>query len=108
MIRINLLGQQRPKSARRPVDTGAALPAAFIGAGVVLGGLVLGYIYFSWQSQLTDENNRIKQLTAQPTELQQIKHEADTFDKQKAILQLRVDTIDQLQLRRTRGHHLSD
>ena len=29
---------------------------------VVLGGLVLGYIYFSWQSQLTQENNRIKQL----------------------------------------------
>ena len=27
MIRINLLGQVRPKSARRPVDTGAALPA---------------------------------------------------------------------------------
>ena len=47
MIRINLLGQARPKAARRPVDTGAALPAVFIGAGIVLGGLVLGYIYYS-------------------------------------------------------------
>ena len=37
MIRINLLGQTRPKAARRPVDTGAALPLVFIGAGVVLG-----------------------------------------------------------------------
>src|SRR2546429_1031716 len=41
MIRINLLGQIRPKAARRPVDTGAALPVVFIGAGLVLGALVL-------------------------------------------------------------------
>jgi type IV pilus assembly protein PilN len=108
MIRINLLGQQRPKSARRPVDTGAALPAVFIGAGVVLGGLVLGYIYFSWQSQLTQENNRIKQLTAQKTELQQIKQQVETFDKQKAILQVRVDTIEKLQRDRTGGQELLD
>ena len=108
MIRINLLGQQRPKSARRPVDTGTALPAVFIGAGVVLGGLVLGYIYFSWQSQLTQENNRIKQLTAQKTELQQIKQQVETFDKQKAILQVRVDTIEKLQRDRTGGQELLD
>src|SRR6266705_1298201 len=108
MIRINLLGQTRPKSARRPVDTGAALPAVFIGAGVVLGGLVLGYIYFSWQSQLTQENNRIKQLTAQKTELQQIKQQVETFDKQKAILQVRVDTIEKLQRDRTGGQELLD
>src|ERR1700757_2442607 len=108
MIRINLLGQQRPKSARRPVDTGAALPAVFIGAGVVLGGLVLGYIYFSWQSQLNQENNRIKQLTAQKTELQQIKQQVETFDKQKAILQVRVDTIEKLQRDRTGSQELLD
>ena len=108
MIRINLLGQQRPKSARRPVDTGAALPAVFIGAGVVLGGMVLGYIYFSWQSQLNQENNRIKQLTAQKTELQQIKQQVETFDKQKAILQVRVDTIEKLQRDRTGGQELLD
>src|SRR5947208_4214167 len=108
MIRINLLGQTRPKSARRPVDTGAALPAVFIGAGVVLGCLVLGYIYFSWQSKLTEENNRIKQLTAQKTELQQIKQQVETFDKQKAVLQVRVDTIEKLQRDRTGGQELLD
>jgi len=73
MIRINLLGQARPKAARRPVDTGAALPAVFIGAGVLLGGLVLGYIYYSWASQLSAENTRIKQLQIQKNELQQTK-----------------------------------
>jgi type IV pilus assembly protein PilN len=108
MIRINLLGQTRPKAARRPVDTGAALPAVFIGAGIVLGGLVLGYIYFSWQNQLSQENNRIKQLQAQKTELQQIKQQVEAFEKQKQVLQIRVDTIEKLQRDRTGGQELLD
>ncbi|HXT23643.1 MAG TPA: hypothetical protein VN749_02315, partial [Candidatus Eisenbacteria bacterium] len=101
MIRINLLGQTRPKAARRPVDTGAALPAVFIGAGVLLGGLVLGYIYYSWQSQLSAENTRIKQLQAQKTELQQTKQQVELFEKQSKVLQVRVDTIEKLQRDRT-------
>ena len=108
MIRINLLGQQRPKAARRPVDTGAALPVVFVGAGLVLGGLVLGYIYLSWQKQLNDENNRIKLLRAQKTELQQIKSQVESFEKQKAVLQVRVETIEKLQRDRTGGQELLD
>ena len=108
MIRINLLGQTRPKAARRPVDTGAALPAVFIGAGFLLGGLVLGYIYYSWQSQLSAENTRIKQLQAQKTELQQTKQQVELFEKQSKVLQVRVDTIEKLQRDRTGGQELLD
>jgi Tfp pilus assembly protein PilN len=108
MIRINLLGQARPKAARRPVDTGAALPAVFIGAGVVLGGLVLGYLFFSYQSQLNDANSAIKRLEAQKTELTNIKQQVEMFDKQKAVLKLRVDTIEKLQRDRTGGQELLD
>jgi type IV pilus assembly protein PilN len=108
MIRINLLGQTRPKAARRPVDTGAALPAVFIGAGLLLGGLVLGYIYYSWQSQLSAENTRIKQLQAQKTELQQTKQQVELFEKQSKVLQVRVDTIEKLQRDRTGGQELLD
>jgi type IV pilus assembly protein PilN len=90
------------------VDTGAALPAVFIGAGFLLGGLVLGYIYYSWQSQLTAENNRIKQLQAQKTELQQIKQQVELFEKQSKVLQVRVDTIEKLQRDRTGGQELLD
>src|SRR5215475_9374148 len=108
MIRINLLGQIRPKAARRPVDTGAALPIVFIGAGLVLGGLVLGYIYLSWQKQLQTENDKIKSLKAQKTELQQIKAQVEEFDRQKKILQTRVDTIEKLQRDRTGGQELLD
>ena len=108
MIRINLLGQTRPKASRRPVDTGAALPLVFIGAGVLLGGLFLFYFYHSWQTQLNDENKRIQQLRAQKTDLEQIKLQVEAFEKQKVVLQQRVTTIEQLQRDRTGAQELLD
>src|SRR5215831_2792828 len=108
MIRINLLGQARPKAARRPVDTGAALPTLFIGAGVVFGLLILGYLYYSWQRQLNEENSRIKQLQVQKADLEQIKQQVESFEKQKQVLQQRVQTIEQLQRDRTGGQELLD
>jgi Tfp pilus assembly protein PilN len=108
MIRINLLGQVRPKTARRPVDTGAALPVVFIGAGLVLGALVLGFFYYTWQNQLNKENAEIKRLTSQKTELEQTKQQVEAFEKQKAVLQQRVGTIEQLQRDRTGGQELLD
>jgi type IV pilus assembly protein PilN len=108
MIRINLLGQIRPKASRRPVDTGAALPVLFIGAGLVLGVLVLGFLYYSWQQQLNTENNKIKTLQAQKTDLENIKQQVEAFDKQKQVLQQRVSTIEQLQRDRTGGQDLLD
>jgi type IV pilus assembly protein PilN len=108
MIRINLLGQIRPKASRRPVDTGAALPVLFIGAGLVLGFLVLGFLYYSWQQQLNTENNKIKTLQAQKMDLENIKQQVEAFDKQKQVLQQRVSTIEQLQRDRTGGQDLLD
>lgn len=108
MIRINLLGQIRPKAARRPVDTGAALPVVFIAAGAGLGLLFLSYMYFSWQKQLNTENARIKQLTADKTQLEQTKAQVEAFERQKTTLKQRVDTIEQLQRDRTGGQELLD
>lgn len=108
MIRINLLGQIRPKASRRPVDTGAALPVLFIGVGIGLGILVLGFLYYSWQRQLSAENNRIKALQTQKTDLENIKQQVEAFDKEKEVLQQRVSTIEQLQRDRTGGQDLLD
>src|SRR5713101_685167 len=108
MIRINLLGQVRPKAARRPVDTGAALPLVFVGAGAALGLVALFLLYLSWQKQLNEENTRIKQLQAQKTDLEQIKQQVDTFEAQKKILTQRVQTIEQLQRDRTGAQELLD
>src|SRR5579859_6313429 len=108
MIRINLLGQARPRTARRPVDTGAAMPVVFVGAGAALGVLVLFLLYLSWQKQLNEENTRIKQLQAQKADLEQIKQQVDTFEAQKKILTQRVQTIEQLQRDRTGAQELLD
>jgi Tfp pilus assembly protein PilN len=108
MIRINLLGQAKPKASRRPVDTGAALPVLFIGAGILFGALILGYVYYNWQRQLADENAKIKQLQTQKTDLEQVKLQVEAFEKQKIVLQQRVSTIEQLQRDRTGGQELLD
>ena len=92
MIRINLLGQAKPKTSRRPVDTGAALPALFIGAGLLFGCLILGYLYYSWQRQLNDENARIKQLQAQKTELEGIKQQVEALSPE-ALARLQIDLL---------------
>jgi Tfp pilus assembly protein PilN len=108
MIRINLLGQIRPRSARRPVDTGAALPLLFIGAGVVLGLVVLFYMGYQSKSQLAVEQGKIQNLRAQKTQLEQIKAQVEAFDKQRIVLQQRVSTIEKLQQDRTGSEELLD
>src|SRR5579864_660212 len=108
MIRINLRGQIRPKSARRPVSTGSALPILFIGVGLAVGVIVLGFFYYTWQKQLGEENATIKRLQAEKTQLEQTKLQVEAFEKQKAVLQQRVATIEQLQRDRTGGQDLLD
>ncbi len=108
MIRINLLGQNRPKSSRGPVNTGAALPAIFIGLGLLLGVGFLSFLYLTWQKQLNEVNGDIKRLTAEKTQLEQTKLQVEAFDKQKVILQQRVSTIEQLQKDRTGAQELLD
>src|ERR1700745_3519820 len=111
MIRINLLGQTRPRAARRRgpmMDTGAVTPLVFVGAGAALGVLALFLLYLSWQKQLNEENTRIKQLQAQKADLEQVKQQVDTFEAQKKILTQRVQTIEQLQRDRTGAQELLD
>jgi type IV pilus assembly protein PilN len=90
------------------MDTGGALPVVFIGAGIAVGVVVLGFFYYTWQKQLTEENNKIKVLTAQKTDLEQTKQQVEAFEKQKQVLQQRVSTIEQLQRDRTGGQELLD
>jgi Tfp pilus assembly protein PilN len=84
------------------------MPVLFIGAGAGVAVLVLGFLYFTWQRQLAEENNKIKVLQAQKTELEETKRQVEIFEKQKAILQQRVATIEQLQRDRTGGQELLD
>jgi Tfp pilus assembly protein PilN len=84
------------------------MPAIFMISGLVLGLAFLSFLYFTWQKQLNSENERIAQLSAEKTQLEQIKLQVEAFQKQKVILQQRVSTIEQLQKDRTGGQELLD
>ena len=106
MIRINLLGQARPKAARQAVPLEATLQVVLGLAAVAVACVVLSVVYFSQKRQLDDTNRRIQQLQAEKASLQQIKQDVDRFESQKSVLQQRIDVIETLQKNRTGGQEL--
>jgi len=108
MIRINLLGQARPKAGRKAVDLGSALPAVLMGAGVLFGGAVLAFYYTTLQKDLNKAQDDVKRLKAEKTNLERIKQEVESFEAQQKVLQQKVGIIEQLQKDRTGGQELLD
>jgi Tfp pilus assembly protein PilN len=106
MIRINLLGQARPKAAKQAVPLESTLQVVLGVAAVAVAGIVLSVVYFSQKRQLDDTNRRIQQLQAEKASLQQIKQDVDRFESQKSVLQQRIDVIETLQKNRTGGQEL--
>ena len=106
MIRINLLGQARPKATRQAVPLESTLQVVLGLAAVAVACVVLSVVYFSQKRQLDDTNRRIQQLQAEKASLQQIKQDVDRFESQKSVLQQRIDVIETLQKNRTGGQEL--
>ena len=106
MIRINLLGQARPKAAKQAVPLESTLQVVLGVAAVAVACVVLSVVYFSQKRQLEDTNRRIQQLQVEKASLQQIKQDVDRFESQKSILQQRIDVIETLQKNRTGGQDL--
>jgi Tfp pilus assembly protein PilN len=106
MIRINLLGQVRPKAAKKSVPLEATVQIIFLVAAIGLAAVVLGITYYQQKRQLDDTNARISALRTEKASLEQIKSEVEQFEREKAILQQRIDVIEQLQRNRTGGQEL--
>jgi Tfp pilus assembly protein PilN len=106
MIRINLLGQARPKAAKQSVPLESTLQIILGIAAVAIALIVLGVMYSSQKRELDDTNNRILQLKTERTQLQQIKQEVDAFEVQKRTLQTQIDVIEGLQKNRTGAQEL--
>lgn len=106
MIRINLLGQARPKAAKKSVPLEATVQIIFLIAALALASAVLGITYFQQKHQLDDVNAKISQLRAEKASLEQIKSEVEQYERQKAVLQQRIDVIETLQRNRTGGQEL--
>lgn len=106
MIRINLLGQARPKPAGRGVPVESTMQALFFLLAAVIAGGVLFSIYVHQNHELDAVNRRISQLQAEKARLQTVKVQVDQFEREKAVLQQRINVIENLQKNRTGGQEL--
>jgi len=108
MIRINLLGQSRPKAARKSVPMESAFLTLMLLVAAVLGVGFLAVDYWQVNNKVQDVQKKIDQLKQQKAQLEQIKMQVDAFEKQKDLLQQRINVIEDLQRNRTGGQELLD
>lgn len=106
MIRINLLGQARPKAAKKAVPLEATVQILFLAVAVGLAVVILLVTYLQQKKALDAVNQKIENLRREKSSLQQIKADVDRFESQKAELQHRIDVIETLQKNRTGGQEL--
>ncbi len=108
MIRINLLGQSRPKAARRPVPLGAMFQLLLIVGALALSFGALALHYSALHSQARTTQEQISKLNSEKARLEGLKQQVDAFEGQKKILSQRINVIEQLQRDRTGGQELLD
>ncbi len=108
MIRINLLGQARPKAQRSAVPLEATLQILMLSLALILGVGFLGADYWQANSKIKEVQKDIDRLKQQKAQLEQIKQQVDAFEKQKNLLQQRINVIEELQKNRTGGQELLD
>lgn len=106
MIRINLLGQARPKATKQAVPLEATMQMIFLVVALGVAFVVLGITYYQQKSELDATNRKIAALQAEKASLQQVKADVDKFESEKSVLQQRIDVIEQLQRNRTGGQEL--
>ena len=106
MIRINLLGQARPKATKQAVPLEATMQIIFLLVALGLAIIVLSVTYFQQKRDLDATNTRIAALRAEKQSLQQVKQDVDRFESQKSVLEQRISVIETLQKNRTGGQEL--
>jgi Tfp pilus assembly protein PilN len=106
MIRINLLGRSRPKATRTTVPLEATLQYVLLTIALVVS---IGALYGHY-TLLDRENTKvvahIQKQMGEKARLEQLKQQVDNFEKQKAVLQQRINVIEALQRNRTGGQEL--
>jgi type IV pilus assembly protein PilN len=106
MIRINLLGQERPKATGPSIPVESSLRLILFFASLALAVIVLVVMYQQASRQLATTEQQINTLQAEKVRLQQVKTEVDRYEQNKAVLQQRIDVIEALQASRTGGQQL--
>lgn len=106
MIRINLLGRQRPKAQRATVPIEATLQYVLLVIALVVSlGALWGH-YLLLDRENTKVIAHIQKQTGEKARLEQLKEQVDNFEKQRVILQQKIGVIEGLQRNRTGGQEL--
>ena len=106
MIRINLLGRSRPKAQRQSVPIEATLQYVLLVIALVVSiGALYGH-YLLLDRENTKVAAHIQKQTGEKARLEQLKQQVDNFEKQRAVLQQRINVIEELQRNRTGGQEL--
>jgi Tfp pilus assembly protein PilN len=106
MIRINLLGQERPKTTGPTIPLESSLRLVLFAASILLAFVVLYVMYHQKETELTGIQARIASLQVEQARLQQTKTEVETYEKEKTVLQQRINVIEELQAGRSGGQEL--
>src|ERR1700676_1412900 len=108
MIRINLLGRARPKTARQAVPLEATLQVVFLAGALVLAFGVLYYHWHSMNTEAVEVRTHIQKQVGEKARLENLKTQVDEFERQKGVLQQRINVIEELQRNRTGDQELLD
>lgn len=103
MPRINLLPWREEDRKRRQREFLVAMGGAFVGAVVVLGGLL-----FAFAQMIDTQQDRNGRLTTEIAELDKSITEIDGLERQKERLLARMEIIEELQRSRPEVVHLFD
>jgi type IV pilus assembly protein PilN len=107
MIRINLLGQERPKASRGPsIPLESSLRLILFVASLLVAAVVLYAMYHQKQTELAGIESRTTSLQAELARLQEVKAEVQRYEQQKTVLQERIDVIEELQTNRSGAQQL--
>ncbi|HKV28293.1 MAG TPA: PilN domain-containing protein [Candidatus Acidoferrales bacterium] len=106
MIRINLLGQERPKTTGPSIPLESSLRLVLFAAAVILAVVVLFVMYHQKSDELASINAHISSLQSERARLQETKAEVERFEQQKTVLQQRINVIETLQANRSGGQQL--
>jgi len=106
MIRINLLGQARPKATTHAVPLEATIRVLMLLAAVGLALVILGIRYVTMKNDLDRTKQEIARAMQEKQRLEQVRQQVEQYERDMAALQQRISVIEELQRNRTGGQEL--
>jgi len=108
MIRINLLGRVRPKAQRKAVPLEATMSMVLLILSLVAAFGLLYVHYLQMDKEARQVRIHIQKQQGEKARLEQLKAQVENFEREKLVLQQRINVIEQLQRNRTGGQELLD